>query len=161
MPTITKTKILVKAGLTGQSDAHGVSKYDHCVRVWGNSRKLFRDYNITDAKIRSDGELVALLHDIIEDSDLNENDLHLFGYSNKVIDAVKLVTHDESGSYSDYIDVLCRSGNLLALIAKLADNLDNTSEARTVLLDQKFKDYLGQRYAGVREKLIAAIEALV
>lgn len=161
MPTIHKTAILVKAALSGQKDKAGVSKYEHCIRVWNNAFTLLDDYKIRDEKTRKDAQLVALLHDVIEDSDLNALDLQLFGYSNAVINAVMLVTHDEAGSYQDYIDTLCASGNLIALLAKLADNLDNTSPERTAHLDDKFKAYLANRYAGVREKLETAIKGLI
>jgi (p)ppGpp synthase/HD superfamily hydrolase len=159
MPSVTKTGILVKAALSGQRDKMGVSKHAHCVRVYHNALRLIKDYNITDEKIIGDIKLVALLHDILEDSDLTSNDLHVFGYSNAVIDAVELVTHETAKqTYPLYIDDLCAAGNVVALIAKLADNLDNTSEERSAMLQQRFRDYLNRKYAGVRQKLEAAIE---
>jgi (p)ppGpp synthase/HD superfamily hydrolase len=155
MPTITKTKILVKAALSGQKDKQGVSKYDHCLRVADNMVSLIRRYKLNAV---SDYIHVALLHDVIEDSDITEDDLHIFGYNNKTIDAVKLLTHDEGNDYNDYIDALCASGNLTALLGKLADNLDNDNPDRLGGLDEKFRSYLTKRYVGVREKLEKAIE---
>jgi len=157
MPTLIKTKILVKAALSGQRDKAGVPKYDHCVRVWNNACRLIRQFNITDERLVSMIEQVALLHDIIEDSDITEDDLHVFGFSNAIIDSVKLVTHDEGSDYHAYIDALCLSGNVPALITKLADNIDNTSQERTSTLDAGFKAYLEKRYAGVQPKLRAAL----
>lgn len=158
MPSLIKTEILVKAALSGQYDKAGISKFAHCMRVGVNADKLLKTYKIKDSKTVTDVVTVALLHDVIEDSDITADDLHLFGYSNAVIDAVELVTHDETESYSDYIDRLCLSGNFVALIAKLADNLDNNSEERTKYLDESFKAYLAKRYSGVREKLQEAIK---
>jgi HD superfamily phosphodiesterase len=159
MPSNLKTMILVKAALSGQYDQQKVSKYDHCVRVSNNALMLVKRYDIADEKLASDIYQVALLHDVLEDSDITAYDLHLYGYSNAIIDAVELLTHyNEDGSYSDYIDTLCASGNITALIGKLADNMDNTSIGRNAGLDDRFKNYLNRRYAGVREKLEAAIE---
>ena len=159
MPTITKTKILVKAALSGQKDRQGVTKYDHCLRVANNMANLLKQYKLLANS--TDFIHVALLHDIIEDSDITEDDLHMFGYNNKTIDAVRLLTHDESGSYNEYIDALCASGNLLALLGKLADNKDNDNPDRLGGLDDKFRTYLTNRYSGVREKLVKAIEELI
>lgn len=75
--------------------------------------------------------------------------------------AVIALTHDEDNDYADYIDALCNSGNLLALLGKLADNLDNTSVKRQDHLDDKFRAYLAKRYNGVQDKLLDAIEKLV
>lgn len=160
MPTITKTKILVKAALSGQKDRQGVSKYDHCLRVANNMANLLKQHKLLLAN-STDYIHVALLHDIIEDSDITENDLHMFGYNNKTIDAVKLLTHDEGSDYMAYIDHLCASGNLLALLGKLSDNLDNDNPERLGGLDDKFRAYLTNRYSGVREKLETAIKELI
>ena len=156
MPTLIKTKILVKAALSNRKDQSGVPLYEHCVRVSVNMAQLLKKYKITDEL--NDYIHVALLHDVLEDSDLTEDDLHMFGYNNKTIDAVKLLTHDKKDvSYSDYIENLCQSQNLMALLGKLSDNMDNTCINRHSLLNEKSREYFKIRYAGVREKLEEAI----
>lgn len=163
MPSVIKTEILVKAALSGQKDSAGVSKYEHCLRVARNAVNLCYSLGLwEDQKFLNNVELIALLHDTLEDSDLTADDLHVFGFSNTIIDAVELVTHEEDGgTYQEYIDRLCASGNLLALVVKLADNLDNTSAERTEKLEPKFKAYLENRYAGVKTKLFETINNLI
>jgi len=157
MPSISKTMVLVKAALSGQYDKSGVSKFEHCVRVATNMQKLMKQYDIEDQNY----VLVALLHDIIEDSDITDQDLYLFGFNKQVVDAINLLTHENDDiSYVEYIDKLCQSKNLMALLGKLADNLDNTDELRYVGLDEKFCEYLKHRYGGVRIKLEEAINNL-
>lgn len=79
MPTITKTKILVKAALSGQKDKAGVPKYEHCVRVKSNMDRLLIQYGLAYDEGSIDFQHVALLHDIIEDSDITSDDLFQFG----------------------------------------------------------------------------------
>ena len=67
---------------------------------------------------------------------------------------------NEDGTYDDYIDNLCRSGNKYALVSKLGDNQDNTDEKRLEGLEESFKNYLTKRYSGVKEKLVTALELM-
>lgn len=77
----------------------------------------------------SDPELkiIAVLHDVIEDTDFELKTLEYFGYSPRVLQALDLLTHDPVMSYEDYIT---RIGyNEDATKAKLADlrhNMDIT-----------------------------------
>lgn len=164
MIEIRKTMILVKGCLTGQKDKQGVSKYDHCVRVAKTAGLLVDDeyshlFPTKEEKVKA--VTVALLHDVIEDSDLEEDDLYSLGYDEDIVQAVVLLTHyNHVCSYSAYIDGLCLSRNKFALLGKLADNMDNNNEARMEGLDKSFKNYLTKRYSGVKQKLIETLEKL-
>lgn len=68
---------------------------------------------------------IALLHDVIEDSDLSECDLLKMGYPKDVVDAVIILSRKDNETYSDFIKRIACSKNLSAIKVKLADLEDN------------------------------------
>ena len=85
----------------------------------------------------NDEELMsmAVLHDVIEDSKLTFEDLKEEGFSDRVINGLKLLTHQKGVSYDDYIDAM--RGNLDALRIKREDLRDNSDITRLKGLRQK------------------------
>ena len=75
-----------------------------------------------------DAQITAVLHDVVEDSDISLQDLADMGFSPRVIEALALLTHDsDAHSYAEYIDRI--NGNALARQIKLAD-LQHNMDAR-------------------------------
>ena len=70
-----------------------------------------------------DACVVALLHDVVEDTDITMEDLEREGFTDVQLHALKLLTHDESVPYMDYIRMV--RTDPLARTVKLAD-LDET-----------------------------------
>src|SRR4051794_35394533 len=68
--------------------------------------------------------IVAALHDTIEDTSLTEADLQQEGFAADVLDALRLLTHEKSVSYADYVVAI--AANPLARQVKLADLEDNS-----------------------------------
>jgi (p)ppGpp synthase/HD superfamily hydrolase len=68
-------------------------------------------------------KIVALLHDVVEDTDWTFKDLVGEGFSENVIEALRLLTHTDGSPYPDYIERL--STNTLAKAVKKADLTDN------------------------------------
>jgi (p)ppGpp synthase/HD superfamily hydrolase len=67
-----------------------------------------------------EARITAVLHDVVEDSDITLADLANSGFSTKVLDALALLTHNkELVAYADYIAAM--KGNPLAKKVKLAD----------------------------------------
>ncbi len=62
---------------------------------------------------------VALLHDVIEDSDVTADDLLAVGLSNEVVTAVQILTKKKGQSYQEYLEKV--KSNNLARVVKLAD----------------------------------------
>lgn len=82
-------------------------------------------------KIRHLGEdymIVAVLHDVPEDTSVTIKDLMLFGFSQTVIDALILLTHDKSIPYMDYVKILAI--NEIARAVKLRDLEHNSKITR-------------------------------
>jgi (p)ppGpp synthase/HD superfamily hydrolase len=68
-------------------------------------------------------KIVALLHDVVEDTDWTFDDLVGEGFSESVIAALRLLTHTDGSPYEDYIERL--AANPLARAVKKADLTDN------------------------------------
>lgn len=73
-------------------------------------------------------KIVALLHDVIEDSDVTMDELRMHGFSNEILAAVDTLTHKPEQSYEQYIDHI--SQNRLATTVKLADLTENMNLSR-------------------------------
>lgn len=87
--------------------------------------------------------IVALLHDVVEDSNMIFEDITQLGFPDEVIVALKLLTHDDTVEYMDYIKSL--SKNEIARKVKLADLRHNSDLARLSTVNendiQRLKKY--------------------
>ena len=75
-----------------------------------------------------EGFIVGMLHDVVEDSDITIDFLKEQGFSDAVIEAVQLLTHDKNEDYFDYIRRVKK--NSLAKGVKLADLMHNSDLTR-------------------------------
>jgi hypothetical protein len=118
MSTIAKAIEIAARAHADQKDKEGGSYILHPLRVM----------------MRVEGDparMVAVLHDTIEDTSLTEEDLRREGFSEDVLAALQLVTHDSRDTYADYV-VRC-AGNPIAKQVKLADLEDNTRLDRALV----------------------------
>ena len=84
---------------------------------------------------------VALLHDVVEDSDITCNDLSkIFPYD--IVNAVNLLTRRDRELYSDYIGRIKK--NPIATKVKLADLAHNMDKTRCI--DNPLKVELLEKY---------------
>ena len=77
----------------------------------------------------------ALLHDVIEDTDVTEDYLLKIGLSKRIVDAVIALTRSEDIDYQEYIKNL--GSNPLAKEVKLADLEHNMDLKRLPTLEEK------------------------
>ena len=82
-----------------------------------------------------EGKIVAILHDIIEDTDVTEDYLLKIGLSKRIVDAVVALTRSVDIDYQEYIKTL--SSNPLAKEVKLADLEHNMDLKRLPTLEEK------------------------
>lgn len=99
----------------GQKDKAGAPYLLHVLRVMMSVEKM-------------DERIVALLHDVVEDSETTIEELANEGFSKKILRAVELLTKTEHKTYEDYIQEIKR--NELARVVKLADLKDNMNITR-------------------------------
>ena len=79
--------------------------------------------------------IVALLHDVIEDTDLSLTDLEKEGFPPEVLDAIALMTHDDGSDYMAYVARIKR--NPIARAVKLADLTHNSDTTRLDVVTEK------------------------
>ena len=79
--------------------------------------------------------MAAVLHDVVEDTEVTLADLEAAGFPQQVTEAVRLLTHDKSAvSYQEYVRRLRH--NDLARKIKLADLEHNMDIRRTVPVEE-------------------------
>ncbi|MBQ6190411.1 MAG: hypothetical protein IJK45_09595 [Bacteroidaceae bacterium] len=81
-------------------------------------------------------KMVALMHDLVEDTDVDEAFLRSYGIPEDMVDAVISLTKREGEDYMDFIDRV--SNDSLAREVKIADLEDNMDITR--LYDLKEED---------------------
>ncbi len=77
---------------------------------------------------------VALLHDVVEDGDVTFADLYDQGFTEEIVSAIKLLTHEPEVPYMDYVKAL--STNPIAKAVKLADLRHNSDLSRLTIVDE-------------------------
>jgi len=113
----------------GQKDKEGLPYILHPLRVMG----------------RVEGEaaqIVAILHDVVEDTRVTLDDLRLASFSEAVLEAVECVTHRRDQPYADYV-IGCKN-NAIARQVKLGDLADNCRLDRTILRPQRLQPDLAR-----------------
>ncbi len=83
---------------------------------------------------------VALLHDVVEDTGITIEDLEFEGFPSEVINAIELMTHDDSVPYLDYVKII--KTNPIACKVKLADLKHNSDLSRLDVVDSKMLERL-------------------
>jgi (p)ppGpp synthase/HD superfamily hydrolase len=89
-------------------------------------------------RLRTDDEelmSIAVLHDVVEDSGWSIENLRAEGFSERVLDALELLTHGDGVSYDEYIDRM--RYNIDALRVKREDIRDNSDITRLKGIRQK------------------------
>ena len=82
-------------------------------------------------KGNNESEIVAgLLHDVVEDTDWLFDDLLEAGIEPKVVDTLRLLTHNKDIPYLDYVRDIAYSGNPIAINVKCNDLEHNLKRGR-------------------------------
>ena len=84
---------------------------------------------------QEDLQIVALLHDVVEDSDTTLDDLRTAGFAELIIQAVDALTRRKGEDYQAFIARAAK--NPLAASVKIADLTDNLDVKRLPLLTEK------------------------
>lgn len=105
-----------------------------------------------------DVQLAALLHDVIEDTEYTEAQLRE-RYSKSVVDMVVLLSLNEGLEYQENIQRIIDSGNIGAMLVKLADNRVNRRGDKSKFKLEK-AERLNARYEMSMEMLITALNKM-
>ena len=79
--------------------------------------------------------VVALLHDVIEDTDLTLENLREYGFTEAQVEGVRVMTREEDEDYFEYIRSV--KTNPLALAVKLEDLKHNSDVTRIIEITDK------------------------
>ena len=79
--------------------------------------------------------IVALLHDVVEDSHHTFKDLEVMGFSDRILAALKLLTHEQGVPYMEYIAKI--KEDPIARTVKLTDLAHNSDLSRLDKVDEK------------------------
>ena len=96
---------------------------------------VFHPFHLAEQMPDEDTTIVALLHDVIEDTPYTLDDLRAMGFNEQVLDALALMTHDKRIPYMDYVAKI--KGNKIARTVKLADLKHNSDLSRLDTVDEK------------------------
>jgi hypothetical protein len=118
MATIEKALQIAAQAHEGQKDKEGLAYILHPLRVMSRVEG-------------EESQIVAILHDVVEDTKVTLDDLRKAGFSEKILEAVQCVTHRKDDPYADYV-VGCKN-NPIARQVKLGDLADNCRLDRTIL----------------------------
>lgn len=111
----------------GQVDKSGVDYINHPLKVMDSVSSI-------EAKI------IAVLHDTIEDTTVTLEFLRNEGFSDKVLEALVLLTHKRSTPYLEYIEEIKK--NELATEVKIADLIHNLDVSRLKIITEKDNERL-------------------
>lgn len=89
---------------------------------------VFHPFHVAEQMQDETATVVALLHDLVEDTDYTLADLRDMGFSEAVCGAIGLMTHEESVPYMEYVRQI--KTNPIAVQVKLADLRHNSDMSR-------------------------------
>lgn len=127
MPTLEDAIKLAVDAHSGQVDKSGQPYILHPLRV------MFAVTGVTE-------QIVAVLHDVIEDCDYIVDDLRQMGYSEDIIAALDCLTRHDDETYMEFVERA--AANPIALKVKVADIEDNMDIRRLLEITDKDRDRL-------------------
>jgi (p)ppGpp synthase/HD superfamily hydrolase len=98
-----------------------------------------------------DRAIIAVLHDVIEDSSVTGDGLRSEGFSSAIVEAVEALSRIEGESYNAFIDRAAT--NPLAAPVKVADLLDNMDAVRLGKLPPEQAAKLAAKYEAALQRM--------
>ena len=101
---------------------------------------VFHPFHVAEQMTDEVTTIVALLHDVVEDTDYTLEDIAAEGFGKDILEAVALMTHEDDIPYLDYVAKL--KENPIARAVKLADLAHNSDLSRIGEIDEETKQRL-------------------
>lgn len=139
MPDLERALQIAVQAHAGQKDKNGAAYIFHPIRVMMRCT-------------HPSAKIVALLHDVVEDTATTFEDLEAAGFSAEVLSTLHLVTHAKEVPYDEYVGSLLEDP--IAIEVKIADLEDNSDIRRLRELDDKSVERL-RRYLAAHRRLTA------
>ncbi|MBQ3547845.1 MAG: GTP pyrophosphokinase [Clostridia bacterium] len=96
---------------------------------------VFHPFHLAEQMKTEETTVVALLHDLVEDTEYTIEDLTNMGFDKTITDAIALMTHADDVDYMDYVRMI--KENPIAKAVKLADLTHNSDLSRLDTIDEK------------------------
>ena len=96
---------------------------------------VFHPFHVAEQMTDEITTAIALLHDVVEDTDYTLQDLIDMGFPCEVTDALALLTHEEGVPYLEYVAGI--KADPAARAVKLADLAHNSDSTRLDSVDEK------------------------
>ena len=96
---------------------------------------VFHSFHVAEQMKTEETVIVALLHDVVEDTDYTISDLKEMGFPEPVTTALTLLTHKDGVPYMDYVTSI--KSDPIASAVKLADLRHNSDLSRLDAIDDK------------------------
>lgn len=119
----------------------------HCIRVAMKFRNVLTIEEI----------VAGLLHDLFEDTDVQDDDLRNNNFTERSIWLISMLTRNKRFTYQQNIQNIVNTGDVGLMLIKLADNIDNANPDRLHYLSQDEYKFLSKRYKTAREILLNGI----
>ncbi len=92
---------------------------------------ILHPMTVTVAGRNREEQIAGLLHDVVEDTDITFEDLARRGVDDRIVEVLRLLTHDkEKMSYDEYVQKIASSGNDIAIHMKYNDLCHNLKRGR-------------------------------
>ena len=101
---------------------------------------VFHPFHVAEQMTSEASTIVALLHDVVEDTDYTLDDIVAAGFGKEIVEAVALMTHEDDVPYLDYVAKL--KDNPIARAVKLADLAHNSDQSRLGEIDEETRQRL-------------------
>ena len=108
---------------------------------------VFHPFHVAEQMTDEVTTIVALLHDVVEDTEYTLEDIAAMGFGQDVVTALAMMTHDKSVPYLDYVAKI--KDNPIARAVKLADLAHNSDTTRLDVIEKKDKERLDKYKAAI------------
>jgi (p)ppGpp synthase/HD superfamily hydrolase len=142
--TLTEAIALATAAHAGQVDKGGRPYIEHPLRVMRRMK-------------REEERMVAVLHDVVEDTPTSFSVLRQHGCPESIVSAVDALTKRQGESREEYCARI--ASNPLALVVKRADIADNSDPERLAALAPGEAARLRHKYAETQRMLDQLVQA--
>ena len=95
---------------------------------------VFHPFHLAEQMDDEISTVCALLHDVVEDTDITIEMIGQMGFPQEVLDVLTLLTHDDAVPYMDYVRTI--STNPIATKVKIADLMHNSDVTRLDFVDE-------------------------
>lgn len=100
-----------------------------------------------------DERIVAVLHDVVEDTDITFGMLMIEGFKEHQVEALRALYHPQGESYTEYIERVAL--NWLAIQVKIEDLIHNMDVSRFVgEISQRFRNKIFDKYIPAYQRLL-------